>query len=63
MEMGITLSIVAAIALFIFIMLIKSNTDIPPGAEVALDPDSDQFKREEFIAIVAQRRKINQENG
>ena len=59
MAFGIALAIVALILLGVFIVLVKTNTDIPPSAEVALDPNSDAFKRESFIAEIAMIRKNN----
>ncbi|RYF45500.1 MAG: hypothetical protein EOO38_15915 [Cytophagaceae bacterium] len=59
MALGIVLVIVGLILLGVFIVLIKTNTDIPPNAEVALDPNSDAFKRESFIAEIAMNRKNN----
>jgi hypothetical protein len=58
-ETGFVVAIVAAILLGLFLVLLNSNTDIPPNAERPLDPDSDQFKREEFVALVAKKRKNN----
>ena len=59
MAIGIALIIIALALLGVFIVLVKTNTDIPPNAEVALDPNSDQFKRESFIAEIAMNRKNN----